>query len=431
MQSISLWRRLLRPALMVGAASGLALVASGVTGAAALSGYKPVYQYAQYVGGSGKANPKLSPVVVGVVNQQGGTLAVAPEWTVGAQIAQQFVNQHAGGVDGHPLQIKTCFIPDTVASATTCGQQFANNKAINAVSAGAIFIGNQALESAVLPTKKPIFFGVALSPVDTTYKYGYILYGDVTHVQAPIATFAVEYLHAKSVSITYPNIPAEVTAANIIQRALKYLGVKTVYSVGFDPSSTDLTTPFAAAHVGSTSLLMAINSGGPACSNTYLTLKQLGIKTKVLANVPCVTPAIAKADGGQLPPGWYYASANPLPGDKSDPSIAAFQRVATEYHQAALGPDAWVADSFGQILTIAKLATGILKHHAPITPLTMNLAAKAFRGPVVQGAPNLSCGGFPSAPAVCNDKVSFFQNTSPGVMKAIAYYLGPPAGFKF
>lgn len=431
MRSTSLWRRLLRPVAVVAAASGLTVAASGVTGAVPPSQYKPVYQYAQYVGGHGKANPKLSPVVIGVVNQQGGTLSVAPEWTLGAQIAAQYINQHAGGVKGHPLRIQTCFIPDTVSSATTCGQQFANTKAITAVSAGAIFIGNQALESAILPTKKPIFFGVALSPVDTTYRYGYILYGDVTHIQAPIATFAVKYLHVKSVSITYPNIPAEVVAANIIQRALKYLGVKTVYSVGFDPSSTDLTTPFAAAHVGSTSLLMAINSGGPACSDTYLTLKQLGIHTKVLANVPCVAPAIAKADGGQLPPGWYYASANPLPGDKSDPSIAAFQKVATEYGQAALGADAWVADSFGQILTIAKLATGILAHHAPLNATTMNLAAKAFKGPVVQGAPNLNCGGFPGAPAVCNDKVSFFQNTKPGVMKPIVYYLGPPAGFSF
>ena len=425
------WARAARPAGLAAATMGLVLGALQVDASSVgAATYTPGYQYAKYVGGTGKANPKLSPVVVGVVNQQGGTEAVAPEWTTGAEIAVKHINQHTGGIDGHPLRIVTCFIPDTVSSATTCGQKFANTKAIAQVSAGAIFIGNQALESAILPTKKPIFFGVSLSPVDTTYAYGYILYGDVSHVQAPIATFAKQYLHVKSVSITYPNIPAEVNAASIVRRALQFEGIKTIYSVGFDPSATDLTTPFEAAHVGSTSLLMALNSGGPACSDTYLTLKQLGVKAKVLANVPCVTPAIAKADGGQLPPGWYYASANPLPGDKSDPSVSAFQHVATEYGYPALGPDAWTADSFGQMLTIAKLDTAILKHRAPISPTTVNLAAKAFKGPVVQGAPNLNCGGFKGAPAVCNDKVSFFQSTAPGVMKPIAYYLGPPKGFR-
>jgi branched-chain amino acid transport system substrate-binding protein len=420
----------LRSGAMAAAAVGLVLGALEASAPSALAApYRPVTNYAAYVGGHGKANPKLSPIVVGVVNEQGGTEAVAPEWTTGAQIAVKYINQHAGGIDGHPLQIKTCFIPDTVSSAAQCGQEFANNKAISAISAGAIFIGNQAMESALLPTKKPIIFGVSLSPVDTKYPYGYILYGDVAHVQAPIATFVVKYLHAKSVSISYPNIPAEQTAASIVKQALNFAGVKNVYSVGFDPSETDLTAPFEAAHVGSTSVLLALNSGGPACSDTYLTLKQLGIHTKVLANVPCVTPAIAKADGGQLPPGWYYASANPLPGDKSDPSIAAFQAVATEYGQAPLGADAWTADSFGQMVTIARFYTQILKAHRTITPATVNAQARAFKGPVVQGAPNLNCGGYKGAPAVCNDKVSFFQNIAPGVMKPIVYYLGPPKGF--
>jgi hypothetical protein len=47
----------------------------------------------------------------------------------------------------------------------------------------------------------------------------------------------------------------------------------------------------------------------------------------------------------------------------------------------------------------------------------------------VVGAPTLVCGSFSQAPAVCNDEVSFFRNTSPGVFKAIARWIGPPTGF--
>ncbi len=412
-------------ALVIGL--GTAAIATATTAGA--TAYHPVYKYADYIGGHGKADDKLSPVVVGVVNNQDGTDDPAPEWTIGAEIAEKFINQHAHGVDGHPIELKICSIPDTPAQATTCGEEFANDKAISVISAGAVAIGNEALESAILPTKKPIIFGVSLSPVDTVYKYGYILYGDSTHIEAPIATFAKEYLHVKSVSLVWEDEPGESSSVAAIVSAMKYLHI-TVDEASFDPSDTDLTEPLEAAQAGKTGLTILGNSGGPACSDFYFALKQLAIKTKVLVNVPCDTPDIQKADGGQLPPDWYYASANPLPGDTSDPSLAAFKKVATEYGEEPYWGDAWVADSFGQMITIAKFDTEILKAGKKITPATVNATAKAFKGPVVQGAPDLDCGGFKGAPAVCNDKTSFFQNTSPGVFHAIVYYLGPPAGFK-
>ena len=203
-----------------------------------------------------------------------------------------------------------------------------------------------------------------------------------------------------------------------------------IHSVSYDPSATDLTAPIEAAEVGKTDLFIADAPGGPPCADMNLALKQLRITTTVLANVPCDSTEVATADGGTLPVGWYYASANPLPGDASDPSLSAFKAVATKYGEAQWAADAWVADSFGQILTIAKFDTQILKSGKQITPATVNAAARAFKGPVVQGAPNLNCGGFAGAPAVCNDEVSFFQNTSPGVFKAIVRFLGPPPGFK-
>ncbi|MBO0887073.1 MAG: amino acid ABC transporter substrate-binding protein, partial [Acidimicrobiales bacterium] len=213
----------------------------------AASGYHPVYQYAQYVGGHGKANSKLSPIEVGVINQQGGSTDIAPQWTIGATLAEKFINKQAGGIDGHPLKLVQCFIPDQVSSAAQCGQQMANNNNIAAISVGAVAIGNQAMEQALTPTKKVLVFGVSVSPVDTTYDNGYILYGDGTHVEAPLATFAKKYLKAKSVSIVWPNLPGFSVGVDIIVDALKYQGINKVYSVSYDPSQTDLTTPLEAA----------------------------------------------------------------------------------------------------------------------------------------------------------------------------------------
>jgi hypothetical protein len=51
-------------------------------------------------------------------------------------------------------------------------------------------------------------------------------------------------------------------------------------------------------------------------AGTAYDVKQLGIKTTVLANVPCDSTQVATGDGGQLPEGWYYARANPRPGER-------------------------------------------------------------------------------------------------------------------
>lgn len=392
-------------------------------------GYHPVTNYTAFIGGhSGKADSSKSTIDIGVVNQQGGSSDIAPQWTNGAQIAADYINKDAGGIDGHPVKIVTCFIPDVVANAAQCGQQFANNSSIQAVSVGAVAIGNQAMEQALAPTGKVLVFGVSVSPVDSTYKPGYILFGDGSHVEAPLATFIKQYLHSKSVAIVYPNLPGSNIVAEITQSALQYEGIP-VKVVGFDPTTTNLAGPLIAAGAATAGLVINDSPAPTICSNIYKALKQLNITTPVLANVPCDTTVTAQGDGGQLPVGWYYASANPLPGDSADPSLAAFKTVADQFGQKQWDNDPWTADSFAQLLTIAKFDDEVLTSGKQLTAANINAVAKGFKGPVPQGAPSLVCGSFPQAPGVCNDKVSFFQNTAPGVFKAVARWIGPPSGY--
>lgn len=398
--------------------------------AAGLGSYHPVTDYTAFIGGhAGAANSSLSPIDIGVINQQGGSADLAPEWTNGAQVAADYINQVGGGIDGHPVKLVTCFVPDVVANAAQCGQQFANNPAIQAVAVGPLAIGNQAMESALAPTGKLLVWGISTSPVDVTYKSGYILFGDATHVEAPLATFMKQYLHAKSVSIIYPNVPGSSIDAQIVQAALQYEGIP-VKIVGFDTSTTNLAEPLIASGAASASVLLNDSVGPAMCSDSYKAIKQLNITTPVLANVPCDNQITATGDGGTLPIGWYYASAIPLPGDAADPSFPAFAKVAGQFGNGQYGTDSWTANAFGQLLTIAKWDDELLTSGKTITPANLNTVAKAFKGPVPQGAPSLVCGSFPQALAVCNDRDQFFQNTAPGVFKAIARWIGPPAGFQ-
>jgi branched-chain amino acid transport system substrate-binding protein len=401
---------------------------SSVTGVP-LGNYHPVSDYAGFVGGSGKADNAKSPIYIGVVNQQGGTADIAPEWTNGTTLAADFINDQAGGIDGHPLKLVVCGIPDTTSAAQQCGESFANNNSIQTVAMGAVTIGNQPLEQALLPTKKALVMGVTILPVDSTYKYGYILYGDATRVEAPIGTFIHEFLpKVKSVSIIYANVPGSNVPNEVIASTLEYYHI-TVKLTAFDPTSANITAPVIASGAATAGLVID-GAGNPVqCSDVYQALKQLNIKTPVLANVPCDSAVTAQGDGGQLPLGWYYASANPLPGDPDDPSLAAFKAVADKYGDPTGATDAWVADAFGQVLTIAKVYNEILKSGGTITEAAVNKDLKALKGAIPQGPPQLQCGTIKGAPAICNDEVSFFQNTTPGVFKAIARWISAPPGW--
>src|SRR5262245_51437466 len=125
----------------------------------------PVTNYRTYVGAKGvRANPRLSPVVIGAINTQGGQVLVGPGWTNGVRTAVQYVNRYLGGVLGHPLVVSYCFTTSAEEEGTKCGQKFANDKRIKVVEFGAVAVGNQSFYAA-LPNK-PAVGGVMLLPVD-------------------------------------------------------------------------------------------------------------------------------------------------------------------------------------------------------------------------------------------------------------------------
>ncbi len=53
-------------------------------------------------------------------------------------------------------------------------------------------------------------------------------------------------------------------------------------------------------------------------------------------------------------------------------------------------------------------------------------AARDFKGPVVLGAPELQCGKYPDAPAICNDRAQFFTYAGKGKFDKAAGWLAQP-----
>ena len=49
-----------------------------------------------------------------------------------------------------------------------------------------------------------------------------------------------------------------------------------------------------------------------------------------------------------------------------------------------------------------------------------------FKGPLVFGAPEVQCGKYPDAPAVCNDQTQFFNYSGKGQFKNASGFVRPP-----
>jgi branched-chain amino acid transport system substrate-binding protein len=394
--------------------------ASGSGGA----GSQSVTNYLSYVGGkAGAANASLPPVTIGFVNQQGGQQAIGPLATTGAQIAVKYINTELGGIDGHPLVLKTCFIRSAEEEGTTCAQGFLANKSISVIDEGAVAIGDQSFQSTI-GSSKPVIVGVAVTPIDGAKASNVVLFGDATHVLGPFGTYAKDVLHAKTAALVYPNIAGITQGATAIADSLQQVGVK-VKKVGYDESQTDLIGPLTSAGAQSADLVIPY-SDSSGCVNLAKGLKQLGITdTKKILSAPlCLNGLVAAGLGGDFPI-WSYAIASSLYGDPTDPGMPAYMKVMAKYGTPAVAPDPWTIVTFGQILTTARFLNEV--GYGKITPSAVLDRAKAFKGPVALGAPALQCGKYPSAPGICNDRTQFFLYKGKHAFVKTAGWLQPPS----
>jgi len=410
-------------------AVGLVAVALAVTVPIALgtgSAGGPVTNYVTYTGGkAGKANTKLSPIVIGAINTQGGQVLVGPGWTNGVKTAVQYVNRYLGGIQGHPLVVSYCFTTSAEEEGTKCGQKFANDRRIKVVEFGAVAVGNQSFYAA-LGNAKPTVGGVELLPVDAQRKNGFALFGTNDSVLGPWGTLGKNVLKAKTAAVVYPQIPGIDYGAKVEKASLESAGIKTTL-VGFAPNATDLTGPLTAAGAQNADMIVP-QSNAAGCVNIAKALEALGkSKTPVVSNPLCLDPAVPAGLGGDLPK-WIYGIASSLGFDTTDPAVAPFVKGLKAVGQPKLAADAWVIVAWGQILTTAKMMNKIGVKN--LTSARFTSAIRAFKGPQALGAPSLQCGKYPAEPAACNDQAQFFQYQGAGKFKRITGFLRPPSTFK-
>lgn len=421
-------RRFRRAVLLLAAMAAVSVVALGGTGGASAAGggvvlphlKYPVTDFVKYTAGkAGAANPKLKPVLIGWANNQGGQVLVGPTATQGAALAAKWINQHAGGIGGHPIKLVNCFIANSEAEGTTCGQRFAAMNGLMAIAFGGLAVGASSLESVVSP-KIPIFIGVSVSPGDLTNKNTFIFGGGATQISWPYGTFAKQVMHAKTAASVFPNSPGFLQPAAAQIQGYQAEGISAT-TVGLDPTATDYVGALEAAHVQNVGAISP-NGSETACIEMAKALAQLNVPpTHVVSSPLCLAPGVKTALGDF--PKWYYSTAQDNLDGKL-PGTAAYYKIMKAYGLSASDEDPWFCTAFSEIMTAAQFMNSIGYSH--LSPARVAAAAKQWRGPFILGQPKIQCGKYKNAPASCADQQHFYRYLGNGKFVEAAGWLSPP-----
>ena len=383
-----------------------------------------VTDYIAYAGGkAGAADPSLSTIKVGYVNQEGGPIEIGPTNDDGAEIAAKYINEKAGGIGGHPVELVKCYIASTEEEGQQCGQQLANDPDVVAVLLGAVAVGAEPLYAAL--GDKPVIGGVSVNAVDINQPNAGVLYGGAQYILAPYATFARDTLHAKSAALVYSEGPGTELPAAGQASAFTTAGIP-IKSVSYAADTGDLTIPLQAAGATTADVVMPVINPND-CVKFENAIKQLNIPDeKVLASPICLTPSTIEGLGDF--PKWIYAIASSQTFDTTDPAVPPYQQILKDQGQDKLIGDPWVNVGFGQMLTLAKWMNAAGPDN--LTPDNIVKQMKAFNGPLVLGSPVIKCGKYTEAPGVCNDHTQFYQwNGSGQPMTKAGDWVPPPEGW--
>jgi branched-chain amino acid transport system substrate-binding protein len=212
-----------------------------------------------------KADPSLTPFVMGLENSQGDPSFTFPDITGGMQAAVNYINDNLGGIGGdpvkgkagRPIKLETCFIGLDPADSVRCANELAGKKPVVVIQG---FNNNSAGTYPVLDGAGVVnIAGIPVNLADYNAKgvYAPSPGGGCVGAHPALVEYAVKQLKAKSVAVAYFDIPnGRICYHDLEKKPLNILagtfdgpaGVKGTVpdlkntGVPIPPSAPDLTT---------------------------------------------------------------------------------------------------------------------------------------------------------------------------------------------
>jgi branched-chain amino acid transport system substrate-binding protein len=191
----------------------------------------------------GKHTASGAPVLVGFINDEGGTAESWPEIRIGAQAAVAYGNQYLGGIAGRPVKLDICESKGTSASSAACANQMIANHVVAVLHGIDSNAGTtaQTLMNAGIPV-------ISTAPSSSQEELGTLSFSLTGGATAFIAAMGqwMEQQHYKTSVFFAENAPGGAALWTTAVSFLQKLGVATKL-VLVDPGTADLTPQMDAA----------------------------------------------------------------------------------------------------------------------------------------------------------------------------------------
>lgn len=373
----------------------------------------------KYTGGTaGEADTSLDPVKIGFVNQQGGTPGW-PEYEAASDAAVKFVNEHLGGIDGHPVELVKCVL-QSEEDGQKCAAELLADPEIHIAHLGTSVVGNATFYKTI-DGKFPVLVGGAGGVADSTTPHVYELDGGSAAVLTAF-TRAAEDLGADDVAVVSTgNAGGKYSAGQVLDPMMTEAGItpKVAY-VSDTATAPEYTSAMQAAGAASADGIFLIASSPDMCVNFYNSLQQLGATAPVFTAYGCYSDPVPEATGGG-PEGWTFFGLANNQRATDDADATTFRTVMdwagkSEFINLSAAPM-----SFASIFAAVKIGNELGFDNLSGTAFEDGI--KDLQAPIFMVPGDIQCGNYPDPEQIglCGDSaaVSTYDGTDWKILEPI------------
>src|SRR5579859_4182291 len=369
-------RNSLRGRLWFGAAvSAVAVLAAACSSTSSTSGAP-----------AGSAAPALSgaPVTVGVIytadNQAGNT----PGIQIGANVAADYINDHLGGIAGHPVKVLACNGMNAPENDTACATRFVSGQVVDVVGLDGLWGANGqpiVAKAGIINQTTPLAAGEFIGPTSFPFDGGPLAGAGA------VASYVLSK-GWKSVACVYLDLASiKPSCDQSFAGPLKAAGV-TYVSVPVPPTATDFAQYAQAATVNKPQAVLVLD-GPTEIARFMQAASQLGVTTQYFA--PNISASADLFNIGAPANGTIFYFPTRVWTDTADPDVKTFVAAIQKYAPGA-AVNAESLQGFAGIMNVQRLGakiSGSLTAAAFVTALKHLSGFQSFAGPMLNASDHL------------------------------------------
>jgi branched-chain amino acid transport system substrate-binding protein len=311
------------------------------------------------------------------------------------QAAAKYINDHLGGVAGHPITLDVCQDLQTPSGASDCANQMIADKVpvvLNGVSGQGGTIA-KALSAAGVPF---ISYG---SPDQTVLltKGSFVLTNGIAAALSGPAELAKQD-GAKRAAVMVIDVPAATTPVKAVGSII-YKNAGAVLDVVTVPPGTADMTPQAQAELSKNPDQVAIIGDAAFCNGAVKALKTLGFARTIVIIPQCLPFTSATLSAGVS--GLKLISASTT--DPSDPEVQLYKAVMSTYAPGTDPNGDVTSGGYAVVLGFARALAGLTGDLTPASVSTALATMAPAPLPLASGV-TFQCNGkaVSIAPAICS-----------------------------